>query len=83
LRHDLDVSGGQTLLGAGPSPFQFLSRFTFVKRIENHPDAEFVLLQTRREIRDQNVQQVSLVLVEMAEASAPGDVPHSVDPGLP
>src|SRR5215467_4594787 len=48
-----------------------------------NPHAELVILKAGFEIGDQNVDQVPLVPIELAEVRTPRDITNGGDPGVP
>src|SRR5437016_5740951 len=56
-----------------------LSSFVRSQRLRDDPQTEFIVLQSGLKIRNQNIEQILLGLIEMTEVAAPRYVSHCVD----
>jgi hypothetical protein len=83
MRDDLDVPGSQPSIELRDCVSQRPTPIRFGYRIANDPHAEFIVLQSRFEIGDQDVEKVFRSFVKMAKMGTPGNVPNCADPGTP
>src|SRR5438132_6147492 len=76
---DLDLSSADIPVKMRHSLSHGFSGVFFIQGVRCHPETEFMILQSRFEIRNQQVNQAGFGLVKLAEVSAPRCLLHASD----
>jgi hypothetical protein len=76
MRDDLDVPGSQPAIELRDCVSERPMPICFGYRIANDPHAEFIVLQSRLEIGDQDVEKVFRSFIKVAKMGTPRNVPH-------
>src|SRR6266849_3729244 len=79
MRDDFDAVRGHVSLEVRNRFSQRRCGFGVSQRLRDDPQTKFIIFQSSFEIRNQNIEQVLLGLIEMTEMAAPREVSQRID----